>query len=82
VTNHVTPASFTYGDTARFAPLPAIIKAKTKPLTEAPLGALGVDLALKSRYTTYELPAARKAGVKVKDVQELVQRLRTEAKVL
>jgi electron transfer flavoprotein beta subunit len=58
-----------------------IIKAKTKPLAEAPFASLGVE-GLKVRYTGFELPPARKAGVKVKDVAELVDRLRNEAKAL
>jgi electron transfer flavoprotein beta subunit len=82
VTNNVTPASFAYNDGARFPPLMMIIKAKTKPIAEAPLASLGVEAALKVKYTSFELPPARKAGVKVKDVAELVQRLRTEAKAL
>jgi electron transfer flavoprotein beta subunit len=82
VTNNVTPAGFAYGDTPRYAPLPMIIKAKTKPIAEAPIASLGVDLTRKSQYTAFELPPARKAGIKVKDVPELVQRLRAEAKVL
>lgn len=82
VTNNVTPASFNYNDGPRFAPLPMIIKAKTKPIAEAPIASLGVETALKVKYTGYELPPARKAGIKVKDVAELVERLRTDAKVL
>ena len=82
VSNNVTPASFAYNDGARFPPLMMIIKAKTKPIAEAPLASLGVDAALKVRYTGFELPPSRKAGVKVKDVAELVQKLQTEAKVL
>ncbi len=82
VTNNVTPAAFAYNDGPRFAPLPMIIKAKTKPIAEAPLASLGVDTGLKVRYTGFELPAARKAGIKVKDVADLVERLRTDAKAL
>ncbi len=82
VSNNVTPTTHVYNDAPRYAPLPMIIKAKTKPLAEAPIGSLGVEAALKSRYTGFELPTARKAGIKVADVSELVQRLRTEAKVL
>jgi len=82
VNNNVTPASFAYNEGARFPPLMMIIKAKTKPITEAPLASLGVDGGLKVKYTGFELPPARKAGVKVKDVAELVERLRTEAKAL
>lgn len=81
VSNGVTPASFAYAEGPRYAPLPMIIKAKSKPIVEAPFASLGVD-GLKVAYATFELPPARKAGIKVKDVPELVQRLRSEAKAL
>ena len=82
VSNNVTPASFAYNDGPRFPPLMMIIKAKTKPITEAALATLGIDGGLKVKYTGFALPPSRKAGVKVKDVAELVQKLQTEAKVL
>lgn len=82
VANNVTPATHKYGDGVRFTPLPMIVQAKKKPLTEAPLASLGVDAGTKVKYHGYELPPARKAGIKVKDVGDLLTRLRTEAKVL
>jgi len=82
VTNNVTPATFAYNDGPRFPPLMMIIKAKTKPITEAALASLGVDMALKVKYSGFALPPSRKAGVKVKDVAELVEKLQSEAKVL
>lgn len=82
VVNHVTPPSHNYQEGPRYAPLPMIMAAKKKPIVEAPLAQLGIDMGLKTLYTAFELPPARKAGIKVKDVQELIQRLRTEAKVL
>lgn len=82
VTNNVTPATFAYNDGPRFPPLMMIIKAKTKPITEAALASLGVELGLKVKYTGFALPPSRKAGVKVKDVAELVEKLQSEAKVL
>ncbi len=80
--NNVTPATHNYQDGARYAPLPMIMAAKKKPIAEAPIASLGVETALKTRYVKFELPPARKAGIKVKDVAELVQKLRTEAKVI
>ena len=71
-----------YADGVRFAALMAIMAAKKKPLTESKLAELAPDVAMKIRYTGFELPPARKAGVKVKTVPELVQKLKTEAKVL
>jgi electron transfer flavoprotein beta subunit len=77
-----TPATHNYGDGVRFAALMAIMAAKKKPLTEVKLTDLAQDTALKIKYTDFELPAARKAGVKVKAVAELVQKLKSEAKAL
>lgn len=77
-----TAPTFKYNDGVRFAALPAIMAAKKKPLTEVKLGDLVTDTALKVTYAKFEAPPARKAGVKVKDVAELVNRLKNEAKVL
>ena len=72
----------TYSDGVRFAALMAIMASKKKPLVEVKLTELAADTALKITYTGFEAPPGRKAGVKVKSVQELVQKLKTEAKVL
>ncbi len=77
-----TPASHKYQDGVRFAPLPAIMMAKKKPLEVKKLGDLGIDLTPAVKYLGYEPPPARKAGVKVKSVAELVDKLKNEAKVL
>ncbi len=71
-----------YADGVRFAALMAIMASKKKPLVEVKLAELADDTALKIKYTGFEAPPGRKAGVKVKTVQELVQKLKTEAKVL
>ena len=71
-----------YADGVRFAALMAIMAAKKKPLAELKLAELAPDTALKVRYGTSELPPKRAAGVKVKDVKELVTKLKTEAKVI
>lgn len=76
-----TASSFKYSEGVRFAPLPAIMQAKRKPLTVRPLAEL-TDATLTTKYTRFELPAKRSAGVKVKDVAELVQKLTQEARVL
>ena len=60
----------------------AIMAAKKKPLAELKLAELVPDAALKVRYGNAELPPKRAAGVKVKDVKELVTKLKTEAKVV
>ncbi len=77
-----TKEGHAYSDGVRFAALAAIMAAKKKPLTELKLADLVSDTSLKIQYTTFEAPAGRKAGVKVKTVEELVGKLKTEAKVL
>src|SRR5262249_41565824 len=77
-----TPPTFKYNDGVRFAPLPAIMAAKKKPLVEVKLAELAADAALKVAYHAFQPPAARKAGIKVKDVGELVDKLKNEAKAL
>jgi electron transfer flavoprotein beta subunit len=77
-----TPATHKYPEGVRFAALMAIMAAKKKPLAEMKLSDLAQDTALKVRYLNAELPPKRAAGVKVKTVQELVQKLKTEAKVI
>jgi len=77
-----TPSTFKYNDGVRFAALPAIMAAKKKPLVEIKLAELAPDTTLKVAYQTFQPPPARKAGIKVKDVAELVTRLKSEAKVL
>lgn len=77
-----TARTFKYNDGVRFAALPAIMAAKKKPLAEVKLTDLASDTALRIAYTKFEPPPARKAGVKVKDVADLVNRLKNEAKVL
>jgi electron transfer flavoprotein beta subunit len=77
-----TPKTFKYNDSVRYAKLPDIMAAKKKPLTEMKLSDLVSDVALKVVHGTFQAPPARKAGVKVKDVAELVEKLSKEAKVL
>ena len=77
-----TAATFKYNDGVRFAALPAIMAAKKKPLTEVKLSELTGDAKLRVTYSKFEAPPARKAGIKVKDVAELVSRLKDEAKAL
>ena len=66
----------------RYATLPNIMKAKKKPLEVVKPDALGVDVAPRLATLKVEEPAKRKAGVKVPDAKTLVQKLRTEAKVI
>lgn len=77
-----TPATHTYADGVRFAALMAIMAAKKKPLAEMKLADLTADGQAKVKYGAAEMPPKRAAGVKVKDVKELVSKLKTEAKVV
>jgi electron transfer flavoprotein beta subunit len=77
-----TARTFKYNEGVRFAALPAIMAAKKKPLTEVKLAELAADTKLKVTYAKFQAPPARKAGIKVKDVAELVDKLQKEAKVL
>ncbi len=66
----------------RYASLPNIMKAKRKPLDVIPAADFGVDLSSKVSIVKVEPPAQRQGGAKVADVAELVEKLKTEAKVI
>lgn len=77
-----TPETHAYPEGVRFAALMAIMAAKKKPLEEVKLADVAGAAAPKIKYTGFELPPARKAGIKVKSVPELVEKLKNEAKAL
>jgi electron transfer flavoprotein beta subunit len=66
----------------RYVTLPNIMKAKKKPLETIKPEDLGVDVAPRLKTLKVVEPPKRSAGVKVPDVKTLVEKLRTEAKVL
>ena len=66
----------------RYASLPNIMKAKRKPLEVQTPDALGVPLAVTLELLKVEPPAERQSGIRVGSVEELVDRLRNEAKVI
>jgi electron transfer flavoprotein beta subunit len=66
----------------RYASLPNIMKAKRKPLETTSPDELGVEVKRTIKLLKVETPAERSAGVKVADVDELVDKLKNEAKVL
>ena len=66
----------------RYASLPNIMKAKKKPIEEISAADLGVDTAPRVEQIKVEEPPKRKAGIKVANVAELVQKLKNEAKVI
>jgi electron transfer flavoprotein beta subunit len=66
----------------RYVTLPNIMKAKKKPLETVKPEDLGVDVTPRLKTVKVVEPAKRSAGIKVPDVATLVQKLRTEAKVI
>jgi electron transfer flavoprotein beta subunit len=66
----------------RYASLPNIMKAKKKPIDEKTPADFGVDVTPRLNVLKTSEPPARKAGVKVADVAELVSKLKNEAGVL
>jgi electron transfer flavoprotein beta subunit len=66
----------------RYASLPNIMKARKKPIETMKPADLGVDPAPRLTVISVSEPPKRGAGVKVKTVQELVEKLRNEAKVI
>lgn len=65
---------------ARYASLPGIIKAKRKKIERFTPEDLGVDITPKVNVLNYEAPPEREAGQIVEDVDELITKLREEAK--
>ncbi len=66
----------------RYASLPNSMKAKKKPLDVYTPDDLGVAVTSHITQIKVEAPAERKAGIKVKDVEELVDKLKNEAKII
>jgi electron transfer flavoprotein beta subunit len=66
----------------RYASLPNIMKAKKKPLDISTPADLGVEVTARTQLIKVELPAQRKAGIKVPDVATLIDKLKLEAKVI
>jgi electron transfer flavoprotein beta subunit len=82
INNHITPEDHEYQDGPRYASLKGIMGAKKKPLAVKSLGDLGVSAAPVIKELGVELPAGRAAGLIVGSVQELVEKLHSEAKVI
>lgn len=66
----------------RYVSLPGIMKAKKKPLEEVSPADLGLDVATRTQILKLDHPTQRKAGVRVKTVAELVDKLKNEAQVI
>jgi electron transfer flavoprotein beta subunit len=69
-------------NTPRYATLPNIMKSKKKPLDTVKPADLGVDVTPRLKTLKVVEPPKRKGGVMVKDVAELVDKLKNEAKVI
>ena len=66
----------------RYASLPNIMKAKKKPLETVSPADLGVDIQSHVTLVSVRPPAERSAGIKVESVEQLVDKLKNEAKVI
>ena len=66
----------------RYASLPNIMKAKKKELNVVPAVDLGIDLGSRTELLSVELPPSREAGIMVETVDDLVYKLKNEAKVI
>ncbi|MBE2192162.1 MAG: electron transfer flavoprotein subunit beta/FixA family protein [Alphaproteobacteria bacterium] len=66
----------------RYAALPNIMKAKQKPMETISPEDLEIDLSPRLTLLSLEEPATRSAGIKVASVDELVDKLKNEAKVI
>lgn len=66
----------------RYASLPNIMKAKKKPIEEIMANDLGVDILQKLEIVKVEEPQKRESGIMVKSVDELLDKLTNEAKVI
>lgn len=66
----------------RYASLPNIMKAKKKPIDTVTPAELGVDVSSGLKILSVEPPPSRSAGIKVANVDELISKLKSEAKVI
>ena len=66
----------------RYASLPNIMKAKKKELNVVSAIDMGVDVSSRTELLSVELPPSREAGIMVETVDELVDKLKNEAKVI
>lgn len=60
----------------RYATLPNIMKARSKPLTKISVSELGINITTRQKHLKYEEPKKRVGGGKVKDVAELAEKIK------
>ena len=66
----------------RYASLPNIMKAKKKELNVVSASEMGIDINSRTELLSVELPPSREAGIIVETVDQLVDKLKNEAKVI
>ena len=66
----------------RYASLPNIMKAKKKPINEMKVNDLGIDIKQRLDILKVEEPSKRQSGIMLKTIEELVDKLKNEAKVI
>ena len=66
----------------RYTSLPNIMKAKKKPIAETTTEELGVDITPRISIVSVDFPPKRAPGIKVSSVDELLEKLKNEAKVI
>lgn len=69
-------------NTPRFANVANIIKAKKKPIETINLSDLGLDINPRLKVEKVDSPPERKGGIIVESVDDLINKLRNEAKVI
>ena len=66
----------------RYASLPNIMKAKKKPINDIKVNDLGIDIKQRLDILKVEEPSKRQSGIMLKTIEELVDKLKNEAKVI
>ena len=66
----------------RYASLPNIMKAKRKPIDEIKVEDLNINIEPRLEILKVEEPKSREAGIMVKSVDEMIEKLKNEAKVI
>ena len=82
VKNNETPDSHEYPEGPRYASLKGIMQAKKKKIDMLDCATLGVSLSPRVKLVALETSPERQAGIKVESVDELMNKLQNEAKVL
>jgi electron transfer flavoprotein beta subunit len=66
----------------RYASLPNIMKAKKKPINEIKIDELKINIEQRLDILKVEEPSKRQSGIMLKTIEELVDKLKNEAKVI